>query len=222
MLKTSHFAAAGLTALVATLATAPLSAAVAADLIRSPVPVSTPQYGNLDMAIATDDWTGFYVGAHGGAATAERFGEDSTAWGGGVQAGYLHQLGNFVLGGEIQGTLHNELNYALVPGVAGLQQNWSVEARGRAGVALDQTLLYGTAGLSLAGLEGTGGAVTSEDTHVGAAFGAGIEQGFGNGWSVRAEYIQTRFWDVQSTVGGVSRSDDLTGHAITAGVNYRF
>ena len=39
---------------------------------------------------------------------------------------------------------------------------------------------------------------------------------------MRAEYLQTRYFDVDSAVAGIGRTDDLTNHAITVGVNYRF
>lgn len=196
------------------------TAAAAADLpYRTAAPAQS--YSSIDVAIATNDWTGFYVGGHLGGVTSDNFDEANSAWLGGIQAGYLHQLDMFVVGGELSATLHDELYYALTPG-AGLTQNWSLEAKGRAGIALDQTLIYGTAGLAIAELNPAGATTSGANTHTGAVFGAGVEQSFGNGWSVRAEYQQTRFWDVDSSVANFGRTDDLTNHAITAGVNYRF
>lgn len=57
---------------------------------------------------------------------------------------------------------------------------------------------------------------------VGLAFGAGVEQAITSNVSLRAEYQQTRFYDVESTVGGLGRTDDLTSHALKAGINFRF
>jgi outer membrane immunogenic protein len=211
---------AGIAAL-ATIAIAATSvAAQAADLPYATAPAA-PVYSNLDVAIATDEWTGFYIGAHLGGATTHEFEEATSGLTGGVQAGYLQQFGNFVVGAEVQASLSDALYYELAPG-AGLEQNWSVALKGRAGAALGQTLIYGTAGVTLAEFEPRGATTSASDTHAGLSFGAGIEQALGGGWSVRAEYLQTRYFDVDSAVGGIGRTDDLTNHAITAGVNFRF
>lgn len=204
--------------LTGTAAAASVSATQAADLATySPPPAAS--YADAGLAIATDTWTGFYAGAHAGVSSADDF--DNSSFTGGVQAGYLQQFGQFVVGGEVSGTLTDELRYELTPD-AGLTQNWSLAAKGRAGVALGDTLLYGTAGLSVAELEPQGATTSGTDTHTGAVFGAGIEQNLGNNFSVRAEYLQTRYFDVDSSVAGIGRTDDLTNHAITLGVNYRF
>jgi len=206
---------------VALLTAVCISVAAAADLSEDAALFASPQYNSAEMSVAGDDWTGFYVGAHLGGITSNDFSETNSAWSGGVQAGYLQQFENLVLGAEIAASLHDELSYELSP-TAGLQQEWSVNVTGRAGMALGQTLIYGLAGLSLAELDPTGATTSASDNHVGAVFGAGVEQALGNGWSVRAEYQQTTYWDIASSVGDVGRTDDLTNHAVTVGVNYRF
>lgn len=203
--------------LTGTVAVASVSAAQAADLY-TPAPAAI-SYSDAGLAVATDNWSGFYAGAHGGMMSADDF--DNTSFSGGVQAGYLQQFGQFVVGAEVSGTLSDELRYELTPD-AGLTQNWSLAAKGRAGVALGDTLIYGTAGASLAELEPSGTTTSGTDTYGGVVFGAGVEQNLGNNFSVRAEYLQTRYFDVDSTVAGIARTDDLTNHAVTLGVNYRF
>ena len=154
--------------LTGTVAVASVSAAQAADLYTPAPAISYPDAG---LAVATDNWTGFYAGAHAGMVSADDF--DNSSFTGGVQAGYLQQFGQFVLGGEVSGTLTDELRYELTPD-AGLTQNWSLAAKGRAGVALGDTLLYGTAGVSVAELEPQGTTTSGKDTYAGAVFGAGI------------------------------------------------
>lgn len=198
-----------------------VSGVMAADL---PVAMSAPQTFNsavISSNTAASTWTGFYLGGHLGGVTSNDFSEHNSALMGGVQAGYTHQIDAFVLGAELQASLADALHYELVPG-ADLKQNWSVAAKGLAGVAFGNTMLYGTAGLSVAELEPSGATTSSAETHAGAVFGAGVEHAFGNGISLRAEYLQTRYFDVNSTVGGIGRTDELTNHAITAGVNFRF
>jgi outer membrane immunogenic protein len=192
--------------------------ASAADL---PATQAATYYPDASLALATDTWTGFYAGASGGYITSNDFKENNSAWTGGVQAGYLQQFDMFVIGAELQGLLSNELDYELVPG-AGLKQNWSVAAKARAGVALGDTLIYGTAGGSFAELEPTGTTSSAKESHAGVVFGGGVEQALGKNLSLRAEYLQTRYFGVETAVAGVGRKDDLVNHAITLGVNYRF
>lgn len=201
-------------------AIASVSATQAADLaVYSAAP--SIAYSDAGLAVATDTWTGFYAGAHVGGATSDDFDKSNTAWTGGIQAGYLQQFDMFVVGAEVEGSLSDSLNYVLTPN-AGLKQNWTVAAKARAGVNLGQTLVYGALGASLTELEGTGTTTSGSKTHAGVAFGAGVEQALTDNISVRAEYLQTRYFDVESTVAGAGRSDDLTNHALKVGVNYRF
>lgn len=169
------------------------------------------------------DWTGFYAGIHGGLAPkASDFNifKDSSLLGG-VQAGYTMQLGPAVIGAELEGTYARGIVHSV--GTGELEQHWSGAAKVRGGLALGGTLVYGTAGYSFARLD-AGNNVISDDQWVGGVlWGAGLEQSFGNGLSWRVEYTQTRFNDVDSTlVGNVHRSDDLTSHAVKAGLNFRF
>jgi outer membrane immunogenic protein len=182
-------------------------------------------YADAGMDLATGDWTGFYAGVHAGGITTDELDDDFDAenidWSGGVQAGYLHQIDIFVIGAEVEASIANELTYVLAPD-AGVQENWSVLAKGRAGVNLGDTLLYGTAGLTMAGFEGTGNAVLDEKVSAGVAFGAGVEHRVTDTISLRAEYLQTRYLDLGSSVAGMGRTDDLTNHAVNVGLNFHF
>lgn len=204
---------------------AALFSSVASQAADVGYPVSAPalSYGDAGLAVATQDWSGAYVGASIGGRTAGDFDFDLGDYGltAGAQAGYLQQLGMFVLGGEVQGLWTDELHYALTPG-AGLRQDWSVAAKGRAGVALGDLLLYGTGGAVFSELKSTGAASSPSDWHAGAVFGGGVDHKLGDNLSLRAEYLQTRFFDINTTVAGATRQDDLVNHATTIGLNYRF
>lgn len=184
-------------------------------------------YSDAGMATATDNWTGFYAGAHVGGAIGAlssddfEFDGDKTALTGGVQAGYLQQFGMWVVGAEATASVSDELTYELAPN-AGLKENWAVAAKLRGGVALGDTLIYNVVGAQFAELEGTGAVTSGADTYAGVVFGAGVEQNLGNNFSVRAEYLQTRYFDAESSIAGVGRTDDLVNHEVTLGVNYRF
>ena len=198
------------------------AASQAAD-VGYPVPAPALSYSDAGLAVATDDWSGAYVGGSIGGRTEGDFDFDLGDYGltAGAQAGYLQQLGMFVLGAEVQGLWTDELHYALTPG-AGLAQDWSVAAKGRAGVALGDLLLYGTGGAVFSELKATGATSSPSDWHAGAMFGGGVEHKLGDNLSLRAEYLQTRFFDVDSTVAGAAREDDLVNHSTTVGLNYRF
>lgn len=78
-----------------------VSSTSAAGLLPAPAQASA-YYPDAGIALATSNWTGFYAGASCGYLTSNAFTEKSSAWTGGVQAGFMQQLGRFVLGAEAQ------------------------------------------------------------------------------------------------------------------------
>jgi outer membrane immunogenic protein len=206
-------------AMVAAVSAFGLGAVAAADLI-STSPALTPDKSLGYAAPAADRWTGSYAGGNAGAGyvTATPTSQDYAL---GLQAGYNQQFGMLVLGGELEGAFTNGTQFRVGTGGI-LEQNWGGTAKLRGGLAFDNVLLYGTAGLATAYLDSKG-TVTSKDQWVaGLAFGGGVEVAVDETMSVKLEYTQTRFSDVQSTIGGTSRTDDLVGHAIKAGLNFKF
>jgi outer membrane immunogenic protein len=137
-------------------------AAHAADLTYEPAPVAAaPEVFN---------WTGFYVGVHGGVAAgdfkyplsinSEEFGtsgelkQDASGGFGGAQIGYNWQFNpNWVVGVEAdiaaasyEGKISG--NIAGASFSAGSEVEWFGTVRGRIGYALDNLLLYGTGGFA--------------------------------------------------------------------------
>lgn len=86
------------TSAIALLAGVPAVAGSLADPIVEPMPV-------MPVYEPASDWTGFYAGANGGLGITGGV----TYWGAGVHAGYLHDMGDFVLGGELS------YNYVFAP-----------------------------------------------------------------------------------------------------------
>jgi len=139
-------------------------AAQAADLTYEPAPVVE--------APAAFNWTGFYIGVHGGAAVGDfkyplsiseidgpgNFGaelkQDASGGFGGAQIGYNWQFNpNWVVGAEAdiaassyQGKISFNGGGANVE--AGSEVEWFGTVRGRIGYAMDNVLLYGTGGLA--------------------------------------------------------------------------
>lgn len=197
-----------------------LTPAMAADAIRpAPMAVQAPAPAYTPIA-EQDVWSGFYAGAHVGGILPDND-TDSEEWLGGVQAGYNHQFGNFVLGGELSASFMDGFSYDLGGGAA-LTQDWNVNALARAGVAIDNTLVYGTVGAAFTELNPAGATSSGSNTHAGLAFGGGVEHQFGNGLAARLDYTQTRFYDVEYTTVAGSGSQDLVNHAVKAGLNFHF
>lgn len=169
------------------------------------------------------DWTGFYAGIYGGLNPAKfpNVLEDG-AFQGGLVTGFNMQIGPGVIGAELDGGYVGGKSHR-TGGGGEVTQYWTGAAKLKAGVALDTTLLYATAGYGMARLDPQGSVVSGANWQGGWIVGGGIEQSLGNNLSVKLEYTQMRMYDVQTTVAGRGRySDDLVNHSIKAGLNFRF
>lgn len=176
-------------------------AAYAADL---PAPPSAPYTKAPAIVSPLTNWSGFYIGAMGGygsESTSDQFAIKGGFAGGTI--GYNWQFGQFVAGIEADGAwadINNSVTQVF-PGVGAITATAKVDSlatvRGRFGVAVDQVLLYGTAGLALAdaklGAIAPGIALSDSQTLTGWAAGAGIEWMFLPHWSVKGEYLYRSF-----------------------------
>jgi outer membrane immunogenic protein len=199
------------------------AAALAAD-IGTPEPLPTPDVIAPEPA---NDWTGFHLGALLGwtwaDAESDATGGDVDADGvdGGVYAGFDYQMGNFVLGAE------GDLIVSGVDGEEGplsLDQGLNGSLRARAGVALDQFLLYGTGGAALTEVELGGGGADDDAMLWGWTVGAGAETMITDNITARVEYRYTDYEDETFSVGAppASVESDLSTHSVRAGVGVKF
>lgn len=199
-----------------------------------------PVISPIDAAIANaaHDWAGAYVGVNAGYAWGEfdtsgaATVDDPTYSGngalGGFQIGYNKQLGAVVIGveGDLQAT---NIEESTTGGGATTTTtlDWFSTARGRIGYAFDQTdtLVYGTGGLALGGVEtsvsGAGGD-SDEKVLTGFAAGAGVEQAFTDNLSVKAEYLYVDLQDKQFDTGASETSAQWDGHVMRFGANLKF
>lgn len=179
--------------------------------------INVPSYD----APAPFKWDGAYVGVHGGANTSRvnpLSGDKAIL--GGVQAGYNFQTGPAVLGVELEGSYlgNAERN---VPG-GKVQERYRGAAKAKAGLSLDRTLIYGTAGLTMTDYKGGSGTYVTDGFKQGYLLGAGVEQAFGGGLSAKFEYDYVATDDMKATTSsGVSKTG-LKDHVFKAGLNYRF
>jgi len=185
-----------------------------------------PEISPLDLAItnATHDWAGAYVGVNAGytwgdfdTVPAGSFSGDGAL--GGFQIGYNKKLGSFVIGleGDVQAS---DMDGA--SGTTATTLNWFCTARGRVGYAFDSTLLYGTVGAAVAGVETNVLGARDEKTLVGLTAGAGVEQALSDRFSVKAEYLYVDLDSKTFDSGGTSTSAEWDGHVMRFGANLKF
>jgi outer membrane immunogenic protein len=163
------------------------------------------------------NWSGFYIGAHFGAAwgTIESevpLGQFSSRFDGLALPISSHGINGFLGGGQVG------YNYQVAPwlvfGVEGqfsaadisgstpclillkctTDVNWVASLAGRVGFTSDRTMLYAKAGVAWADSDysasflGSGDALTASKTRTGFMIGAGIEHAIWNNWSAKLEY----------------------------------
>lgn len=206
-----------------------VSRQLAAVIAVGPVTIAGAHAADLDTTTATPpryesyagmdvyDWTSFYAGVHGGYVRSDFSHSDDDEHGfvGGMQLGTDYQMGMAVVGGEIEGTYFGGNDSSSV------DQQWLVSAKSRLGVSMDRTLVYGTAGLSMARLEVDQSSSSPDgEWKAGYVVGGGVEHAFTDSLSLKAEYNYVGLMQ-NYTVGG-NDDADLTNHILKAGLNYRF
>ncbi len=199
----------------ATLALALVAApACAAEVAGGPAPVyvNATQFGPYS-------WTGAYVGVNLGYqwGSVSNSGFNPSGFNGGLQGGYNWQTGQFVIGAEtdLQLSSADDMFAAYK-----FSNPWFGTTRLRAGVAMNNILLYATAGLAY----GTGkidfSSVTESRTLVGWIAGAGIEVGLAPSWSAKAEFLYVDLSEHSYVLTGTTNG--LSSAVVRLGVNYRF
>ena len=194
-------------------ATIASNVAYAADLDASP-------YGG-PARIGGYSWQGPYVGANLGYQWSSTTNNPTKPSGvaGGIQAGYNWQFNQFVFGAETDLQLSGAED-VFAPWK--FSNPWFGTLRGRAGVALNNILFYGTVGLAYGGLQtqSTLTGVTESKTHTGWAGGLGMEVALVGNWTARAEYLYVDLTDRSYSLTGTSNG--LHSSFLRLGVNYRF
>jgi outer membrane immunogenic protein len=210
--------------------------AIAADLTGADGP---------DAPAAFRDWSGAYIGLHGGYGSGEadfdfvdvpnsRSETDIDGRFLGIQGGYDHQFGGgFVLGAEA------DLAWSDIGGSdpcpnpvvsCAAELDWFASVRARAGFGVGRVLAYGTGGLAVAdaAFDTSGGLAVPgfDETSIGWTIGGGLEAALWRNWSAKLDYLFYDLGDETADVGdisGLSRTElDLDFHILKFGVNYRF
>ena len=183
------------------------------------------------------DWTGLYIGAHAGYSRGSSSAvlsdpaaiAASNAFSGmigGVQAGYNYRLpSGMLLGVEADITFPNYLtsnsvvsSLAIARSAVTEQWDYVGTARGRVGYAAGPWLAYATGGLAWAGER-----FLDEKTlnvRFGWAAGGGVEYGFAPDWSVRLEYLYSRFGTADIRfASGTQYTSTLDFQSLRVGLN---
>ncbi len=223
-----HGIAAG-AALAALLASA---GAFAADMpLRSIAPVSTYDWsGTYIGGVAGGAWANNDTSVPGLGVLGTAIGvpviqtTSSSGFVGGVEGGSNYQFGNLVVGwegdivwGKVNGTSTSSFGAPLLPAgsasrLSTADTNWIATTTSRVGIAHDNWLLYGKAGVAWANTDytetwafpagaarfsGTGSAIQT-----GWTVGTGIEWAFWQNWSVKAEYDYLDFGTKNVAING--------------------
>ena len=181
----------------------PVSIAMAADLEPPPPPVD-------HLRPATYDWSGGYVGGWVGSAcidgtltdnsVPQTFENAGCGWKGGVLAGYNHQMENIVFGVEGDWGMSNAI---VTNNEGGADYTFALDSiatlRGRVGYAMDNTLLFVTAGGAWArgDVNSTVGGLADhlQSDHFGWTIGGGIEHAVTDQLRIKLDYLYTVLGD---------------------------
>ncbi len=205
------------TALAVLLAAATASGSYAGDLPRR----TAPQTYEPAYAAAPSSWQGCHVGGHLGVGFGRASQANTSGAVVGAQGGCDIQSGNWVAGGEIDGSYTGMDNRGI--GGGKFREKFLGSARLRAGYAVDSKILvYGTAGLAA----GTGQykdiSGVSDNTHVGWVAGIGAQYKLTNNVSARAELLHYDLGKQRYGTLGQNFNVHTTNNVARVGADYHF
>ena len=173
-------------------------AALTTTSFAADMPIAAPEAA---VVTETYDWSGAYLGAHGGWAWGESETLATDEIDGfviGGQFGYNFQWDSFVLGLEVDASFSDQER---VDGAFSIEGDYLASIRGRLGFALDRFLVYGTGGAALAGatfaIDGFG---EDELSHFGWVAGGGVEYAITDNITFGVEYLHYEFGDEEVVI----------------------
>jgi outer membrane immunogenic protein len=194
------------------LALAIASTARAADIV--------PRYYAPQAVAYPLAWAGPYIGATLGYEWGSIDNNPARPGGvaGGIAAGFNWQTGNFVYGGEADFNL-SAADDTFAPWK--FSNPWFGTVRARAGLAIDNVLLFASAGLAYGELTGSlSGGPSESHTSLGWSAGLGAEVMFAQHWSAKAEWLYLNLDDRHFAV--TATNNGLAANLVRLGLDYRF
>lgn len=205
----------------------------------TPALAADPTY--WDQPSSSFNWSGFYVGAHGGWGSGDydyifpsgvNVGASTSGGFGGIQAGYNWDLGGIILGAE------GDLSFGSISGTStcpnpafscDARVNFLSTIRGRVGLPIDNFMPYLTAGVAFGNVRrhSSNGVTTLTDsrTLTGWTAGLGAEVALSDGWSLGGEYLYVDLGRRTFTGDGGAFSDVRIGthmHTFRLKANFRW
>ncbi len=191
--------------------------------------------------VAYPSWTGYYIGAHIGGAWSTidfndtianvPFNNDTSGIFAGGQIGYVYQLGNLVVGPEVDvggmDLSHSVTEPGLSPAVGSVSSGLYFDITGRLGYAWGPAMVYIKGGYayyggSLSVNDGQSPVVSHSDLS-GWTGGGGVEYKISPEWSLKAEYQFFEFNTFQLIAqDGNTYDDRFTAQTFKVGFNYHF
>jgi opacity protein-like surface antigen len=208
------------------------SAASAADLL---INQPAPSYGGGFSSSSTGGWDGAYVGAFAGFGWGTLVDEDGgilvdpddsidlSGWTVGAKLG-----ANFTVGAGLVLGAEGDVAWSGIGGfdpdaLVDFDINWTSSLRARAGFDAGAFMPYLTAGLAVAGATASEAGVDNTQVHFGWTAGAGVEVAATDQISLDLQYRFSDYGQATYDLGAGGTSDlDLSTHAVTAGVNFKF
>jgi outer membrane immunogenic protein len=223
---------------------------MAAPAIAADIPARMPVKAPAPAAMVAYNWSGFYVGGHGGYGRADKCFADVTGgiavdegcgdidgWLAGGQVGFNWQAGQFVFGVEFSGSWADIDGTHTILGIPTDTYDTRIQsifmATGKLGMAWDRVLVYATGGAAWArdryDYNVVGITVASaRETRSGWTVGGGVEIGLGNNWSLGFQYNYIDLGDRDrtfTTPAGVALFEENIEQEMHIGMvrlNYRF
>jgi len=165
------------------------------------------------------NWAGAYVGATLGYEWGSVDNNPANPKGvaGGLEAGFNWQSRSFVYGGE------TDISFSAAEDTFAPWQfsnPWFGTLRGRAGIAFNNVLLFGTAGLAYGELTAITSGNSESHSRLGWVAGLGAELSFAQHWSAKAEWI---YFDLNDRrFSATAANNGLAANLLRLGLNYRF
>lgn len=174
--------------------------------VTEPAIEAVPQIAPVNTG---GDWTGAYAGVQLGFGKVTSTGTALEGQGalGGVHAGYNHDFGKLVLGGEVD---WDKAKADLSSGAGTLESIARLKLK--AGADLGRVMVYGTAGVAQA--NATVGGASLSDT--GVFGGLGLDYALSDKWVVGGEVLRHNFGNFDSS--GI----DLNATTVTARASLKF
>lgn len=191
--------------------------------IRDPLP--------QEAAREPADWSGFYFGATLGGVLGDtnldgsvNASTDTNGFAIGGHVGKNWNLGPTFIGVEVDAVVPNASDRTSSPGQGvSSSLDWLTSARARAGYGFGDFLVYGTAGVALAGTEvdvtlpGVSASTTS--VHTGMVIGAGAEMQLMENVNARLEALHYNFSDESFSLPGGGGDIEQSVTTVRAGIS---